>query len=95
MASLLSAASANGAGSGVALSGPATVIIENDSVFDGASVVLQVSETDTAGKYAPIGYLASLSSATALRVDVTGSYYLRAVVERAGASTSINAVAIQ
>lgn len=95
MASLLSAASSNGAGTGASLSGPATVILENDSVFDGASVVLEVSETDTAGKYAPIGYVGSLSSATALRVDVTGSYYLRAVVEKAGASTSINAVVIQ
>jgi len=95
MASLLSSASSNGAGTGASLSGPATVIVENDSVFDGATVHLEVSETDTAGKYAPLGQLGQLKSAIAVRVDVTGSYYMRAVVAGAGSSTSINAVVIQ
>ena len=95
MASLLSAATANGAGTGVAMTGPCTVIVENDSVFDRAEVHIEVSETDTAGKYAPAGREAILRAAGAIRIDVTGAYYVRARIAKAESATSINAVAIQ
>ena len=46
MATLLSAVSANGAGSGASHSGPCTVIIPNDSVFDGATVQIQIAAAE-------------------------------------------------
>ena len=94
MATLLSGVSANGAGSGASHSGPCTVMVHGDTVFDGARVALEVADTDTAADYVAIDG-AELKKHDVLGVNVKGTYYLRAVVTGAGSSTSLNVVTTQ
>jgi hypothetical protein len=95
MAALLTAVTSDGAGSGVSLSGPSSVIVHNDSVFDGATIEIQIADTDTAADYAPVGRDGMFQAAGGCAIDVQGAYYARAVVSGAGSSTSVNAVVIQ
>lgn len=90
MATLLSAVSTNGAGTGASHSGPCTVVIPNDSVFDGAAVHIQLAIADSAADYGPAGRDAILTQPGSVAITAQGTYYLRALVERAGASTSID-----
>lgn len=89
MATLLNAATSNGAGAGEQHSGPCTVMVQNDSVMDGAKVHIQIAAADTAGDYAPAGREAIFSQPGAVAIDAQGTYYLRAVIAGAGANTSI------
>ena len=95
MATLFSARTTDGAGSCASHTGPCTVFAENDSVFDGCSVVVQAAAADTAGKYVTIGQPGQLTSPGAIAVNIQGTYFLRGVVNRAGSSTSINLVTTQ
>lgn len=95
MATLFSAATSNGAGTGASHTGPCTVFAEADSVFDGATVELQAAVADTAGKYATVGVPAQLKAPGAVAVNIQGTYFLRGFIAGAGSSTSINLVSNQ
>ena len=90
MATLLSGVSSDGAGAGASHSGPCTVTIPNDSVFDGAEVHIQIAASDSAADYAPAGRKAILRQPGAVAIDSQGTYFLRALVNKAGSSTSID-----
>ena len=97
MATLLSAVSANGAGSGASHSGPCSVFVHG--VFDGATVVIQASDDDTDAKYSkadvsliPVSRFDTKGSCS---INAFGAYYLRAVVSDAGSSTSLTVVTTQ
>lgn len=97
MATLLSAVSANGAGSGASHAGPCTVWVSG--TFDGATVVIQGADADTAAKYGRLDksiirqdVFTSKGGAT---VSGYGTYYLRAVVSNAGSSTSLTVITTQ
>lgn len=93
MATLLSAVSANGAGTGASHTAPATVFVRG--TFDGATVVVQVSDDDTtyvkADNTSP-AKATRLTEPGAVTIDAKGTYYIRCVVSGAGASTSVTAV---
>lgn len=100
MAALLSAAAANTTGTGVAMSGPCTVIPRADSVFAGADVVIQISVADTSSHYilaAPEAVFSERSNQTPMAINVQGDYYIRAVLTKANStgSTSVTIDAIQ
>lgn len=93
----MTAATANGAGTGASHSGPATVWVHG--TFDGATVVIQGADADTDAKYGKL-------DKSIIRNDVfrskggsgingTGTYYLRAVISGAGAATSLTVVTTQ
>jgi hypothetical protein len=86
MADLLRDVTANGAGSGVALSGPCTLFVENNSVFAGARVHVEYATNDTAAEYSPIGH--EFTSPGSVQCNAQGSYYLRGVVTSANTSTA-------
>lgn len=91
MATLLTNQTADGVGSGASHSGPCTVFVPNDSVFDGAVFHVEAYSADTAGKYVPVGIPGQLTAPGAVAIDIQGTYYLRGRVARAGSSTSISA----
>ena len=96
MASLLSAAAADTTGTGAATSGPATVFVRG--TFDGATVVVQISDDNTNYVKADnvSGAKASrMSGPGSCNIEGKGSYYIRCVVKGGGASTSITAVSTQ
>ena len=94
MATLLSAVTADGAGSGASHTGPCTVMVHGDSVFDGATVGLEIADSDDANEYVAIdGAVFHINDA--MDIAGRGTYYLRAVVNNAGASTSITVVTTQ
>ena len=97
MATLLSAASSTG--SGQSHTGPCTVYVHNDSVFDGAIIVLEAMDADTVAKYAPVRSLSrdqdnpaavQIRQSGVFNVNLRGTYFLRAAVAGGGASTSLN-----
>ena len=91
MATLLSAVTSDGAGTGASHSGPCTVIVHNDSVFDGANIAIQIADTDTAADYVPIDG-AVFRTNNAIAINGQGTYYLRAVVANAVSTTSLTVV---
>jgi len=95
MAALLTAAT-NGTGSGASHSGPATVFVHG--TFDGATVVVQVSDDDTnyvKADNVSVRNPATLKAAGCCNVAAVGTYYIRCVVSGGGSSTSITAVSTQ
>lgn len=95
MATLLSAATDNGAGTGASHTGPCTVHVANDSVFDGAEIYIEIADSDTAGEYAPVGKDGVFRAAGSVTIDAKGTYFLRAKVARAGTNTSLNCTTTQ
>ena len=97
MATLLSAVSANGAGSGASHSGPCTVFVHG--TFDGATVVIQASDADTDAKYSKadksVMPMSRFESKGSCSITAYGTYYLRAAITNAGDSTSITVVTTQ
>jgi tRNA/tmRNA/rRNA uracil-C5-methylase (TrmA/RlmC/RlmD family) len=96
MAALLTTVSANGVGTGASHSGPATVFVRG--TFDGATVVIQVSDDDTT--YVKADNVSAikpsrLSAPGCCDIFGRGTYYIRCVVENVGSSTSISAVSTQ
>lgn len=94
MAALLTAATSNSnpaSATGTA-SGASRVLIEvpNDSVFDGAEVVIQASSVNTAGKFSPIGPIASITAPGNIVLDLPTGHFIRALLNRAGDSTSVS-----
>lgn len=91
MATLLNAVTANTTGTGASHSGPATVHVHG--TFDGATVVIQVSDDDTT--YEKADNVSAVSPATfrnggVMSINAYGTYYLRAILENSGGSTSIS-----
>jgi len=96
MAALLTTHTTNGAGSGFSHSGPATVFVRG--TFDGATVVVEVSDDDST--YLKADNVSPAKSAVfrekgCTSIDGQGTYYIRCVVSDAGALTSITAVSTQ
>ena len=89
MATLLSDASADGAGSGASHTAPATVHLHADSVLDGARIEIEAATTDTAAEYANTGVYFDHRNRKPQNCDIQGTYYLRAVVRDANNSTSL------
>jgi hypothetical protein len=95
MATLLSGVTSNGAGAGASHSGPCTVVVPNDSVFDGAVVHIQIAIADSAADYAPVGRDGILTAPGAVAIDAQGTYFLRALVAKVGALTSLDCASNQ
>ena len=95
MATLLSAVSVDGAGTGQSHTGPCTVILRGDSVMDKATVQIQISIANTAGHFVPAGRESFFTQPGVINVDAQGTYFLRAVVNQAGASTSLTCETVQ
>lgn len=96
MATLLSSVTSNVAGTGASHTGPATVFVRG--AFDGAVVVVQVSDDNT--NYVKADNISPLKPSTlkqpgVVGIDAQGTYYIRCVVSNAGSSTSISAVSTQ
>lgn len=94
MAALLSSATSNS--NPASATGTATVTsvrqlieVPGDSVFNGAEVVIQGSSVNTAGKFSPIGAMASLTNPYSFVIEVPIGHFVRALLNRAGASTSV------
>lgn len=90
MATLLSSQTSDGVGSGASHTGPCTVFVSNDSVFDGAVASVEAYSADTSAKYVSIGIPGQLTAPGAINVNIQGAYYLRGRVSKAGSNTSIN-----
>jgi hypothetical protein len=94
MATLLSSVTADTTGTGASHSGPATVFVTG--VFDGAFVDVQVSADDVTYVGIDSDYegknMGRFRSAGTVNVDARGTFYLRASLRNAGASTSISCV---
>lgn len=96
MATLLTTAAANTTGTGASHTGPATVFVRG--TFDGARVIVQVSDDDSTYVKADNISPAKPSRITApgvCAIDGKGTYYIRCAVSGGGSSTSINAVSTQ
>lgn len=97
MATLLSAVSVDGAGTGASHSGPCSVFVSG--TFDGATVTIEVADADTAAKYCKPSKAAIPESRFSEKGSTTltayGTYYVRAVVSNAGSSTSVTAITTQ
>ena len=96
MAALLTTATANTVGTGASHTGPCTVWVSG--TMDGARVVIQGSATD--GSYTPLSNGLMTPSrfdggVGAAAIDGQGTYYLRAVLENAGSSTSVTVTTTQ
>lgn len=90
MATLLTNRTTDGAGTGVSHTGPCTVFVPNDSVFDNATVHVEAYSADSSDKYVCVGRPGQLGAPGAIAIDIQGAYFLRGKVARAGPSTSIS-----
>ena len=97
MATLLSAVTANGAGSGASHSGPCTVWVRG--TLGGATVSIQGADADSDANYVKLDKSIirndKFEAKGCATVDAQGTYYLRAVVSNAGSSTSVTVVTTQ
>ena len=88
MAALLTDQTTNTTGSGSSHTGPCSVFIYG--TFDGASVSIEAAHEDVAASYVPVGTPASAGEGKVVAVNLQGTYYLRAKLNRAGSSTSLS-----
>lgn len=91
----IATAAGNGVGTGVSHSSPATVFVRG--VLDGATVGIQVADENVAGSFVNADNVALFSSAEmrspgATKIEVTGTYFIRAVISGGGPATSVNVV---
>ena len=93
MATLLSTQTTNTTGSGASHTGPCSVLVKG--TMDGASVSLEPADSDSEANYHPIGIAATFTSTGWVSVHLQGTYFLRAKLNRAGASTSVTVVTTQ
>lgn len=96
MAALLTAVTANGAGTGASHSGPATVFVRG--TFGTATVAVQVSDDNST--YVKADNVSAVKPSTlhapgVVNIDCKGTYYIRCVVMDANTSTNITAVSTQ
>jgi hypothetical protein len=98
MATLLNAVTTDTVGSATSHSGPATVFVTGTT--DGAAVVLQISPSTNTTDFVKIDRSLMPQSlfvdqTGACGIDAQGTYYLRAILERAGSSTSVTVTSTQ
>lgn len=88
---LLLNATADGPGTAVQLSGPATYQLVGTSSIGGAIVKLEYNfGADTDAEYSVVAKLGNIGNDTAGKnIEIFGDYYLRAVVLNASPDTSI------
>lgn len=67
-----------------------TIVVEGDSVMDGARVVIKIAATNSAGKLLPPGLKRVLYGPGAVTLDVVGDYFVRAEILDEGPATDIN-----
>jgi hypothetical protein len=90
MAALLTSQTTDTTSSGTATNADGGWIeIPNDSVFDGASITIQASSVDTAGKYSPLDRIATIRNPGWRKLELPSGTYVRAIQNGSGASTSI------
>ena len=92
MATLLDGVTADGAGTGVSHTSPASVFVTG--TFDGATVYVQVSADDTTYVDAETKVSDNKSAVISpgvVNTNVNGTYYIRCVVSGAGPDTNIDA----
>jgi len=91
MATLLDGVSSDTTGTGASHTAPATVFVRG--TMDGARVVIQVSDDDTTYVKADNISLQNPCVFNGItgccNIDGNGTYYIRAVLENAGSSTSV------
>ncbi len=98
MATLLSAVSTNTTGTGASHTGPCTVFARG--TFDGARVVIQVADADSAANYTKADNV-SIPNPSRFQekgncaINAQGTYFIRAILENAGSSTSVTVVTTQ
>jgi len=97
MATLLNEATSNTTGSGESHSGPCTVFVRG--VLDGATVVIQGADADSAANYVrldnsiiPSDVFRTNGSST---ISGYGTYYLRALISNVGVATNVTVVTTQ
>lgn len=97
MATLLNAVTTDTVGTLTSHSGPCTAFVTG--TLDGATVVLQASPTTNTTDVVKVdkGVIpyARFEATGCTNVDGQGTYYLRAVLENAGASTSVTVTTTQ
>lgn len=93
MADLLRNETSNGAGSGVELSGPCTIIVPADVNLDGGRIVVEIAVNDIPSDYVTSGKQFERPGAEVL--FATGTYNLRAVVIDGGSSLDATCEVIQ
>jgi len=98
MATLLSSATADTTGTLTSHSGPCTAFVHG--TMDGATVVLEVSPSTNTADVVPAEYVArSIADfrdrTGCVTLDAQGTYYVRAVLTDAGASTSVTVTTTQ
>lgn len=85
-------------GTGTSHTGPATVFVRG--TFDGATVLVQVSDEGVAASFVKADNVSTRSAARlgspgVCSIDVQGTYFIRCIVENAGSSTDITAISTQ
>lgn len=76
----------------VEVNGPATVWIDNDSVFDDAQAIVEGYADNTEAKFVGVGLPGVATGPGPVFINGTGTYRLRLRVKNAKANTNINAV---
>lgn len=93
MAAIATAATKNTTGTGVSHTGPATVWVRG--TLGGATVTIQVADEDVPGSFVKADNVSPanpsrFSAPGVVKLDVTGTYFIRAVVTGGDGSTSVN-----
>lgn len=102
MATLLSGVTTDGAGSGASHTGPCTVHVPDNVVWDGAYIIIEIADSDTAAEYTPVGDQTTNGGGRfqqgeqqPLNVNALGTYFIRAVVYGAGNATNLTCTTTQ
>lgn len=98
MATLLSAVSANGNGSGASHSGPCTVFVTG-TFIGGETVTVEVASADTDALYVKpdksVMVMSRFGGKGSCVLSATGTYYVRAALSNAKSGTSVTVVTTQ
>ena len=95
MAALLTNQNTDAKGTGVQVNGPCTVILKSNSVIDGATVLIQISDDNVDANFTTPDDGAKLSVPSAVSIQAQGQYFVRAVQKNSGPLTNINCVVNQ
>lgn len=99
MATLLNAVTSNTTGSGASHDGPCTVFARG--TFDGARVVIQIADENVAASFQKADNISTPNPARfdghggTVTIHGQGTYFVRAILENAGGSTSVTVVTTQ
>ena len=97
MAALLTNATSNTTGTGVAMTGPCTVYVRG--TLAGAEVVVQIADEDVSASYvAPDKSMLAehrFAGTGAITLNAQGAYFVRALLGNVSSSTSVSVIALQ